>query len=123
MGKAGKSRRAEKRKLEKQNAKAARKALYASFAGKGNSKRKGRQNSKGGPKFVTTSHPNGVCGNIGCKAPACTAMRWSTWRAKKARRLAERGKIRAEFLELMDAFEDVEETIFGADTSNMAVNT
>ena len=64
MGRAAKTQRATKRKNERKAAKEAKKALYHSYSEAGHSKRKTR---RGHRTFNTHSHPNGKCGNIGCK--------------------------------------------------------
>jgi hypothetical protein len=66
MGIAGKTRRRDKRKSERRAARQQRKELYAKYAEQGRKKGSKRITKRRGPKLVGSSHPNGVCGNIGC---------------------------------------------------------
>ncbi len=66
MGMNARKLRSEKRKMRKRAAKAAKKALYQSYAGTGRRKKK-----KSCPTGATSQKGNHVmtdCGNIGCKA-------------------------------------------------------
>jgi hypothetical protein len=66
MGKIGRRSRAEKKKLLKKQAKAARRALYASYAGTG--RRAKKRAVRGGPTAQRGNHAMSNCGNIGCEA-------------------------------------------------------
>ncbi len=62
MSKGSKKRHSQKRKEMKKSAKAAKKALYLSYAAKGKTKQKG--NTQSGIAF---NHETSDCGNVGCK--------------------------------------------------------
>lgn len=63
MGKIGKSKRSDKRKQEKARRKAAKAALYRSFAEKGKARKASEQKTEGGHKH---QHLTADCGNVGC---------------------------------------------------------
>lgn len=68
MSKGAKSASAEKRKKAKRARKAAQKAKYEAFKAAGQNTKSKRFRAKAAVKGVKTeSHPNGMCGNVGCR--------------------------------------------------------
>ena len=69
MSKKSKSRAKDKRSKEKASRKAAKKALYQSFrdSGKNNRSKRFRLAAKRRSSVRAVSHPNGKCGNPGCR--------------------------------------------------------
>jgi hypothetical protein len=93
MSKNSKARSKQKNKLQKAARRAAKKALYASYADLAdNSKRRARKKKKAGHKFCFSSHPNGPCGNHGCKRDSCQAFQAECWRETLYRRELEAQK-------------------------------
>lgn len=68
MSKNSRTKRKDKRKKEANARKDANRRLYESYRDSGsNSKRKKNRNLHTGPSLGKVDHPNGPCGNLGCK--------------------------------------------------------
>lgn len=70
MSKKAKSEAQERRKKEKAKRKAANKARYEGYIAAGTNRKTKRgtiKSRKASSKLATHDHPNGACGNVGCR--------------------------------------------------------
>jgi len=81
MSKTSKTKSKERRKREKAARKATQRALYASYVSQGRNSKRSRVKAKSAAGKVNgISHPEGRCGNVGCKR--CQGIHYNAFLVK-----------------------------------------